>query len=285
MTFFILGLHGDTTGRRGRFRCGRVAARMAPVMNAARTVTAAVVVIGNEILSGRTHDANLPYLARALNAVGIRVMEARVVADDEAAIVVAVNACRAAYDHVFTTGGIGPTHDDITSAAIARAFGVPLVRDPRAVDLLTRHYAAASLNEARLKMADVPEGAALIDNPVSAAPGFRMGNVYVLPGVPRILQAMVDGLAAGLKGGDPVLSKTISAFTTESGIAYPLADVQKQHTATEIGSYPFVRSGRFGVSLVVRATDPSALDAAADAVAAMLRDAGIEPLAEDAPTV
>lgn len=252
-------------------------------MPASRTVTASVIIIGNEILSGRTHDANLPYLARALNAVGIRVMEARVIADDEAAIVNAVNACRAAYDHVFTTGGIGPTHDDITSAAVARAFDVALVRDPRAVSLLTHHYAAAELNEARLKMAEVPEGATLIDNPVSAAPGFRIDNVWVLPGVPRILQAMVDGLAAGLKGGDPVLSRTISAFTTESGIASPLADVQRQHGATEIGSYPFVRSGRFGVSLVVRSTDPAALDAAAAAVTAMLRDAGIEPLTEDAP--
>ncbi|MBK8210545.1 MAG: competence/damage-inducible protein A [Rhodospirillales bacterium] len=252
-------------------------------MPASRTVTAAVIVIGNEILSGRTHDANLPYLARSLNTVGIRVMEARVIADDEGAIVSAVNACRAAYDHVFTTGGIGPTHDDITSAAVARAFNVALVRDPQAVSLLTHHYAAADLNEARLKMAEVPEGASLIDNPVSAAPGFRIDNVWVLPGVPRILQAMVDGLTAGLKGGDPVLSRTISAFTTESGIASPLADVQQQHGATEIGSYPFVRSGRFGVSLVVRSTDAAALDAAAAAVTAMLRDAGIEPLTEDAP--
>ncbi len=169
-------------------------------MPASRTVTAAVIVIGNEILSGRTHDANLPYLARSLNTVGIRVMEARVIADDEGAIVSAVNACRAAYDHVFTTGGIGPTHDDITSAAVARAFNVALVRDPQAVSLLTHHYAAADLNEARLKMAEVPEGASLIDNPVSAAPGFRIDNVWVLPGVPRILQAMVDGLTAGLQG-------------------------------------------------------------------------------------
>ena len=247
------------------------------------TVTAAVVIIGNEILSGRTLDANLPYLAKALNVVGVRVMEARVVADDEGAIIAAVNSCRAGYDHVFTTGGIGPTHDDITSAAIAGAFGVPLIRHPVAVELLTRHYAATDLNEARLKMADIPEGAVLIDNPVSAAPGFHIGNVWVLPGVPRILQAMVDGLVATLRGGDPVLSRTISAFTTESGIAFALADVQRQHTRTEIGSYPFVRSGRFGVSLVIRSTDPAALEAAAAAVAAMLRASGIEPLIDDAP--
>jgi molybdenum cofactor synthesis domain-containing protein len=258
---------------------------MVPIMPASRTITAAVLIIGNEILSGRTHDANLPYLARALNAVGIRVMEARVIPDDEESIVAAVNACRAEHDHVFTTGGIGPTHDDITSAAVARAFGVPLMRHPVAVDLLTRHYAAADLNEARLKMAEVPEGAVLIENPVSAAPGFRVGNVWVLPGVPRILQAMVDGLTAGLRGGDPMLSRTVSAFTTESGIAAALADVQRQHVETEIGSYPFVRSGRFGVSLVVRSTDRVALEAATDAVAAMLRTSGIEPIMEDVTAV
>jgi molybdenum cofactor synthesis domain-containing protein len=258
---------------------------MVPTMPTTRTITAAVLIIGNEILSGRTHDANLPYLAKALNAVGIRVMEARVIPDDDEAIIAAVNACRAKYEHVFTTGGIGPTHDDITSAAVARAFGVRVIRHPVAVDLLTRHYAASELNEARLKMAEVPEGAMLIDNPVSAAPGFRIGNVWVLPGVPRILQAMADGLTANLKGGDPVLSRTVSAFTTESGIASALAEVQRQHAETEIGSYPFVRSGRFGVSLVVRSTDQLALEAATNAVAAMLRASGIDPIMEDVPAV
>jgi molybdenum cofactor synthesis domain-containing protein len=246
-----------------------------------RTVSACVIIIGNEILSGRTHDANLPYLAKALNGVGIRVMEVRVVRDDERAIFEAVNACRAAYDYVFTTGGIGPTHDDITAASIAKAFSVPIKRDPRAVDLLTRHYAAANLNEARLKMAEVPEGATLIDNPVSSAPGFRIGNVFVLPGVPSILQAMVDGLVGTLRGGDPVLSRTVSAFATESAIATPLAAVQDAHPRVEIGSYPFVRAGRFGTSLVVRSTDRAALDAATAAVASMLRDLAVEPILED----
>jgi molybdenum cofactor synthesis domain-containing protein len=250
-------------------------------MSELRTVTACVIVIGNEILSGRTQEANLAYLAKALNGVGIRVMEARVVRDDEHAIVAALDDCRVRYDYVFTTGGIGPTHDDITAAAIARAFGVALVRDPRAVHLLTRHYAAAELNETRLKMAEVPEGAALIDNPVSSAPGFRIGNVLVLPGVPSILRAMVDGLVAGLRGGDPVLSRTISAFATESGIAAPLSVVQGAHPQVEIGSYPFVRSGRFGVSLVVRSTDRTALADASAAVATMLRELGIEPILED----
>jgi molybdenum cofactor synthesis domain-containing protein len=246
-----------------------------------RTVSACVIIIGNEILSGRTHDANLPYLAKALNGVGIRVMEARVVRDEENAIIEAVNACRAIHDYVFTTGGIGPTHDDITSASIAKALGVPVHRDPRAVALLTRHYATADLNEARLKMAEVPEGATLIDNPVSSAPGFRIGNVFVLPGVPSILRAMVDGLVATLRGGDPVLSRAISAFATESSIAAPLSAVQDAHPRVEIGSYPFARAGRFGTSLVVRSTDRAALDRAAAAVVKMLRDLTIDPIIED----
>jgi molybdenum cofactor synthesis domain-containing protein len=249
-----------------------------------RPVTACVLIIGNEILSGRTQDVNLAYLAKALNRAGVQVAEARVIRDAERAIVDALKSCCTAYDYVFTTGGIGPTHDDITSAAVAAAFGVPLIRHPRAVELLTNHYAAAQLNPARLKMADVPEGAELIDNPVSSAPGFRIGNVFVLPGVPRILQAMVDGLVAGLRGGAPVVSRTISAFTTESGIAEPLAAVQAQHPMVEIGSYPFVRSGRFGASLVLRSPDRVALDAAGEAVVRMLQSAGIEPILEEEPS-
>lgn len=244
-------------------------------------VTACVLIIGNEILSGRTQDANLAYLAKALNRAGVQVMEARVIRDEEQAIVEAVNACRAVYTYVFTTGGIGPTHDDITSGSVARAFGVELVRHPRAVELLTRHYPAGQLNPARLKMANVPASAELIDNPVSAAPGFRIGNVFVLPGVPRILQAMVDGLAARLQGGAPVLSRTVSAFTTESSIAVPLAAVQDRHPKAEIGSYPFVRAGRFGTSLVARSTDAAALAAAVEDITNMLRQSGVEPIIED----
>jgi molybdenum cofactor synthesis domain-containing protein len=247
----------------------------------AATVTACVLIIGNEILSGRTQDVNLAFLAKALNEVGIRIMEARVVRDEEAAIVDAVNACRAAYDYVFTTGGIGPTHDDITSACIARAFGVPLERNPAAEAVLRVHYSEAGINAARLKMADVPHGAELIENPVSSAPGFQLGNVFVLPGVPRILQAMVDGLKGRLRGGAPVLSRTISAFTTESSIALPLAAVQDQHPAVEIGSYPFVRAARFGTSLVCRSTQPAALDAAVADIVALLKGAGIEPIRDD----
>ncbi|HRW61239.1 MAG TPA: molybdopterin-binding protein [Defluviicoccus sp.] len=249
-------------------------------MNATTPPTAAVIVIGNEVLSGRTQDRNLVFLAERLAALGIPVAEARVIRDEEAAIIAAVDICRATYTYVFTTGGIGPTHDDITSAAIARAFGVPLLRDPRAVGLLQQHYATDQLNDARLKMANIPQGADLLDNPVSRAPGFRLGNVFVLPGVPAIMRAMFDGLAPTLKGGPPVIARTISAFTTEGAIAQPLGEIQAQHPAVEIGSYPFVRAGRLGVSLVVRATDRAAVAAAGQAVSAMLAQAGAEPIEE-----
>ena len=242
--------------------------------------TAAVIVIGNEVLSGRTQDCNLVFLAGRLAALGIPVAEARIIRDEEAAIVAAVDTCRAKYTYVFTTGGIGPTHDDITSAAIARAFGVPLLRDPRAVRLLQQQYAADQLNEARLKMANIPQGADLLDNPVSRAPGFRLGNVFVLPGVPAIMRAMFDGLAPTLKGGPPVIARTISAFTTEGAIALPLGEIQAEHPAVEIGSYPFVRAGRLGVSLVVRATDRAAVAQVAQAVSAMIAQAGAEPIEE-----
>jgi molybdenum cofactor synthesis domain-containing protein len=251
------------------------------VPSAPPEVTAAVIIIGNEVLSGRTRDQNLPFLADALNAIGVRVREARIVADDEDAIVAAVNACRASFDYVFTTGGIGPTHDDITSAAIAKAFGVALVRDPEAEAKLRRHYRPDEVNAARLKMADVPEGALLIDNPVSQAPGVQMENVFVLPGVPAIMRAMFDGLRHRLQGGEPMRARTLAAFTTEGRIAAPLAAVQAAHAGVEIGSYPFVRHGRFGVSLVVRGADPVAVDAAADAVRDLLIAEGCEPVEDD----
>lgn len=246
-----------------------------------REVTAAVLIIGNEVLSGRTRDQNLPFLAEQLNAVGVRVREARIIADDEDAIVAAVNACRAAFDYVFTTGGIGPTHDDITAASIAKAFGVALVRDPEAVRRLRLHYGELPLNAARLRMADVPEGALLLDNPVSNAPGFRIGNVFVLAGVPTIMRAMFSMLRDGLQSGPPIVARTVSAFTTESGIAEALAAVQARHASVDIGSYPFVRSGRFGVSLVARAADPAAVAAATADITAMLAAAGITPLIDD----
>ena len=226
-------------------------------------VTACLIIIGNEILSGRTQDANLAFLARELGELGIRMREARVVPDEEEAVVEAVNAARARYTYVFTTGGIGPTHDDITAACIAKAFGVPLARHPEAERRLLAYYPPEKVNEARLRMADTPEGAELIDNPVSVAPGFRIGNVHVLPGVPSIMRAMFEGLRAGLRGGAPVVSRTITLYSPEGEIAAPLAEIQARHAEVEIGSYPFMRQGRFGTSIVFRSADQGRIDAAA----------------------
>src|SRR5262245_10715765 len=241
-------------------------------------VTAAVLVIGNEILSGRTKDANLNYLATELTAIGVRLLEARVVPDVPEEIIKAVNELRAVYDHVFTTGGIGPTHDDITSECVAKAFGVKLIRDPRAVRLLTNHYGEANLTKARLRMAHVPEGATLIENPVSTAPGFQIGNVYVLAGVPSICRAMFDGLKGRLKTGDRMLSATISGHVGEGVIAKGLGELQDRYAALEIGSYPFFRQGRFGASFVLRGTDPAVLKSAAEELRVLIRSLGAEPI-------
>jgi molybdenum cofactor synthesis domain-containing protein len=244
-----------------------------------RIVTAAVLVIGNEILSGRTKDANLNYLAVGLNEIGIRLLEARVIPDVEARVIAAVNELRATYDHVFTTGGIGPTHDDITADCVAKAFGVPLLKNQRAVDLLTRHYGGAEhLTEARLRMAHVPEGAILIDNPVSAAPGFQIGNVYVLAGVPRICQAMFDGLKGRLTGGDKVLALTVSAHIGEGVIAKDLGLLQQRYGDLDIGSYPYFRQGRYGASFVMRGTSRDRLEAAAVELRDIIRALGAEPI-------
>jgi molybdenum cofactor synthesis domain-containing protein len=246
--------------------------------NPERIVTAAVLIIGNEILSGRTKDVNLGYIADELTRLGIRLREARVVADVEAEIVAAVNACRARYDYVFTTGGIGPTHDDITSVSVAKAFGVPLILDARAKAMLERNYPPGGLNEARLRMAQVPEGAELIENPVSAAPGFRMGNVFVMAGVPAIMRAMFDGLKGGLVGGKPVLARSISAFLGEGVIAQGLGALQQRYPDLDVGSYPFFRLGRYGASFVLRGTDQARIDAAAGELATLIRELGAEPI-------
>ncbi len=243
-----------------------------------KIVTAAVLVIGNEILSGRTKDANLNYIATELSAIGVRLLEARVVADVPAAIVKAVNELRAAYDYVFTTGGIGPTHDDITSECVAKAFGVPLLKDPRAVKLLTDHYGAANLTDARLRMAHVPEGATLVDNPVSIAPGFQIGNVFVLAGVPAICRAMFDGVKGRLMTGDKVLSATVSAYVGEGVIAKGLGELQGRYPMLDIGSYPFFRQGKFGASFVLRGTDETAIAAAAEELRILIRALGAEPI-------
>jgi molybdenum cofactor synthesis domain-containing protein len=242
-----------------------------------KTVTACVLIIGNEILSGRTQDENLAFLARGLDDVGIRVREARVIADDPAAIAAAVNEARRAFDHVFTTGGIGPTHDDITAQSVADAFGVPLILNPDAKRLLEAHYPAGHLNEARLRMAMVPEGARLLPNPISQAPGFQIGNVFVLPGVPSIMQGIFGQLKHRLEGGDKVLSRSVSCRLGEGILAQDLGRLQASWPDLEIGSYPYFRRGDFGVTLVLRGTDRTRLAAATDELRALIRALGGEP--------
>jgi molybdenum cofactor synthesis domain-containing protein len=246
-------------------------------MSEREAVTACVVIIGNEILSGRTQDVNLKYLGERLNGIGIRLREARVIPDVPEVIVETVNEVRARHDYVFTTGGIGPTHDDITSECVARAFGVPLIRNPEALAILEAHYEPGMLNEARLRMANTPEGASLLRNPVSAAPGFRIGNVFVMAGVPSIMQAMFDGIAHQLAGGPPMLSRTVVAHLPEGAIAAALGALQERFPALEIGSYPFFRQGRFGTSLVLRGTGADALAAAVAELKIVVRSLGAEP--------
>lgn len=240
-------------------------------MAAPKIVTAALAIIGNEILSGRTVDKNLPFLATRLNDIGVQLREVRVVPDVEDEIVRAVNELRARYDYVFTTGGIGPTHDDITARSVAQAFGVALERHPGAVAALQRYYEPGRLNEARLRMADVPAGAVLIDNPVSGAPGFQIANVFVLPGVPAIMQAMFDGITDRLVGGPPILSEQVATDLMEGTMAVDLGAIQDRFPDVSIGSYPYFRAGRAGVNLVLRSTDPGRLRAAAGEVRAMIQ--------------
>ncbi|TCS63494.1 competence/damage-inducible protein A [Varunaivibrio sulfuroxidans] len=238
--------------------------------DAPQNPTACLIIIGNEVLSGRTQDANLAYLAQGLNDVGVRLAEARVIPDVEAIIVKTLNQCRKAHTYVFTTGGIGATHDDITAEAVAKAFGRPLLCDARAVKALEEHY-GDRLNDARLKMAEMPEGAELIDNPVSHAPGFHIGNVYVFAGVPKIMQAMFDGVKHTLKGGAVWRARSLSTDLTEGVIAGEMALLQDDHKDVEIGSYPHFKDGRLGVALVVRGADAGAIDETVAALEAMVR--------------
>lgn len=234
-------------------------------------VTAAVLVIGDEILSGRTKDKNIGHVAERLTEVGVDLKEVRVVPDEEPEIVAAVNALRARYDYVFTTGGIGPTHDDITADAIAKAFGVSIDVDPRARAMLLEYIAEKDLNEARLRMARIPEGADLVVNSVSKAPGFRLGNVYVMAGVPRIMHAMLEAIIPELRKGAPMLSRTVLANAKEGDIAAPLGEIAKRYPKAIIGSYPFLdEAGRPNTNLVVRARDAAVLEQVADEVAAMV---------------
>ena len=233
-------------------------------------ITACLIIIGNEILSGRTQDANLAIAGKKCDALGIRLTEARVIADVEADIVETVNACRRLFTYVFTTGGIGPTHDDITAAALARAFDVELLRNEEAVNALDRYYEPGRLTDARLKMADIPAGARLIDNPVSGAPGFQLENVFVLPGVPAIMEAMFDGLTDRLVGGDPILTDNVTTNLPESDVAADLGELQEKYPDVGMGSYPYFRKGKLGLNLVLRSTDGARMNAAAEELAAAI---------------
>lgn len=242
-------------------------------------ITAAMIVIGDEILSGRTKDKNIGHLADVMTAIGIDLREVRIVADEEDEIVAAVNALRARNDYLFTTGGIGPTHDDITADSISKAFGVPCEYDQRAYAMLEAHYASRGIGftEARKRMARMPRGAAHIDNPVSLAPGFVIGNVYVMAGVPAIFQAMLDNVVPTLRTGQKLLSATIHCPFGEGMIGGPLGDIQKAFPETIIGSYPKYLDGTFWTELVVRARSQEMLDAAAAQVQAMVDGMGTKP--------
>ena len=226
--------------------------------------TAAMLVIGDEILSGRTRDANMHHLANELTGKGIDLKEVRIVSDDDKAIIEAVQALSAAYDHVFTSGGIGPTHDDITADCVAWAFDRSIDVRPDARAILQDHYdrQGTELNEARLRMARIPDGADLIENPISAAPGFSVENVHVMAGVPAIFQAMVASVLPGLTGGQPVKSKSARIYRGEGDIAGPLGKIATDYPDLSIGSYPFQKDGIYGAQIVIRGVDEAAVDAA-----------------------
>lgn len=246
-------------------------------MDGSRIYTAALVVIGDEILSGRTQDRNVAQIAIWLNEQGIRLSEVRIIADDTAQIGAAVAALSAGNDYVFTTGGIGPTHDDITVDAIAAALGVPVVVHPRARRILERYYETrGGLTEARLRMARVPQGAALIESDIFGAPGIRFGNIFILAGVPRIAGLMLEALTGTLEGGKPMLSATIGCWSPESEVADLLAATERAHPGVQIGSYPFFRDGRAGANFVMRSTEADRLAACHADLAARLAAQGIE---------
>ena len=229
--------------------------------NPDRIWTAALVVIGDEILSGRTHDKNIAQIASWLQVQGIRLSEVRVVPDLEDAIIGAVDALRAQHDYLFTTGGIGPTHDDITVDAVARALGVEVIVHPEAHAILEAYYSTrGGLNEGRLRMARAPQGADLIPNPMSGAPGLKIGNVFLMAGVPAITAGMLEGLTGSLEGGLPLMSATIGCWVAESEVADLLGSTERAHEGCQIGSYPFFREGRVGANFVVRSTRRDALD-------------------------
>jgi molybdopterin-biosynthesis enzyme MoeA-like protein len=247
---------------------------------AERIWTAALLVIGDEILSGRTQDKNIAQLGLWLNLQGIRLGEVRVVLDRMEAIGAAVTALAGAHDYLFTTGGIGPTHDDITIDAIAAALGLPVIVHPQARALLTDYYAdRGGLTEARLRMARTPDGASLIVNAASGAPGIRIGNIFILAGVPSIAAAMLQSLSGKLEGGRPLVSVTIGCWVQESEIAAALEEAERRHDGCQIGSYPFFREGRTGANFVIRSADREQLDACAASLTHALAEMGFQPVA------
>ena len=244
-------------------------------MPSERIWTAGLLVIGDEILSGRTQDRNVAAVATWLNLQGIRLAEVRVVPDEVERLAKAVNALRGAYDYLFTTGGIGPTHDDITVDAIAAALDVPVVVHPKARAALEAYYAhRGGVSEARLRMARVPEGAELIENAASGAPGIRIGNIFILAGIPQVAAMMLEALTGKLEGGRPVLSRTIGCWVAESEVAEILGETERAHPGCQIGSYPFFREGRGGANFVIRSTDAAALEACRADLAGRLQAAG-----------
>jgi molybdopterin-biosynthesis enzyme MoeA-like protein len=248
-------------------------------MSEPRIWTAALIVIGDEILSGRTQDKNIAQIAQWLNVQGIRLREVRVVADVEDAIIESVNALRVRNDYLFTTGGIGPTHDDITVDSIAAALGVGVVIHPQARATLQGYYETrGGLTEARLRMARVPDGAELIPNRMSGAPGIKLGNIYIMAGVPHITAGMLDALTGTLEGGAPLIARTIGCWVAESEIAELLGDTEKAHAGCQIGSYPFFREGRVGSNFVIRSTEEAMLAACGDALAGALAALGRDPV-------
>ncbi len=236
------------------------------------TVTAAVLLIGDELLSGRTKDINLGYIAEYLTNIAIELREARFVPDVEDEIVAALNALRTRYDYVFTTGGIGPTHDDITADAVAKAFGKEIHHNPEAIALMKVRYEDGDLNEARMRMARTPVGAKLIPNEISAAPGFRVENVLVMAGVPKIMQSMLDVAGPTLRRGKPILSRSVRVESGEGTLAAPLAAIQDKYPDVALGSYPFSENGRFGSNVVLRSKDEDLLEAAHVKVKAMAEE-------------
>ncbi|MEQ9608334.1 MAG: molybdopterin-binding protein [Kiloniellaceae bacterium] len=260
-----------------------MAATAEPRAKPGSPVTACLLIIGNEILSGRTQDKNLAFIGQGLNELGIRLMEVRVIPDVEATVVATLDEVRRRFDYVFTTGGIGPTHDDITADCVAKAFGLPLTVNPEARAILEAHYPPGQLTEARLRMARTPEGATLIENPVSRAPGFQVENVFVMAGIPNIMQAMFASVKHRLVGGQPLRSRTLAVEMGESFVADGLAGLQARYPDVEIGSYPFTRDGVFGTRLVLRATEESVLDAAAAELETLIAALGAKSAWETGP--